>query len=107
MAAPLVALLPTFGTPTPPATVIAPVRPAPVAAIAPAAVVIPAIMSPAITNLDDIALRGYGRPVNGHGGCRRDGSEGRTDGNGSGEKDMCELHGCFLIDDEAKMRQCG
>jgi hypothetical protein len=112
--APLTAFLPTLGTPPAPAPVIiAPVGPAPIALMAPtavvtlitpAAVVTVAIMSPAITNLNDIALGRHGRPVDGHGGGRGDGRQSRTNGHGCGEKEMCELHGCFfLIDDEAKI----
>ncbi|OBY05744.1 hypothetical protein BAE36_18410 [Rhizobium leguminosarum bv. trifolii] len=112
---PLAALLPTLGTPPPPVTaIIAPVGPAPIALIAPATVVTVAITSPAtvvavaitspaITNLNDIALRRHRRPLGRHGGSRCDGRESRTDGNGCGEKEMCELHGCFLIADEAKI----
>ncbi|QSZ22647.1 hypothetical protein J3O30_08895 [Rhizobium sp. NZLR1] len=115
--APLAAFLPTLGTPPAPAPVIiAPVGPTPITLIAPATVVTliaptavvtfvtVAIMSPAITNLNDIALDRHGRPIDGHGGGRGDGRQSRTNGHGCGEKEMCELHGCFfLIDDEAKI----
>jgi len=113
--APLATFLPTLGTPPPPVTaiiapvgpapiaIIAPVGPAPIALIAPATVVTVAITSPAITNLNDIALRRYRRPLGRHGSRRSDGCKSRTDGNGCGEKEMCEPHGCFLIDDEDKI----
>lgn len=113
--APVAAFLPTLGTPPPPVTaIIAPVGPAPIAPIAPATiipvaitspatVVVVAITSPAITNLNDVALRRHRRPLGRHGGRRCDGRESRADGNGCGEKEMCELHGYFLIDDEAKI----
>lgn len=83
--------------------IIAPVGPAPIALMAPTTIVTVAITSPAITNLNDIALRRHRRPLGRHGGRRCNGRESRTDGNGCGKKEMCELHGSFLIDDEAKI----